>query len=344
MANTRTHNGDASGVDLTAAVSVNTPASNDARNAASVQQAIEPLSDVVEAIRQAVTGLADFGDGSDGAATFDGSSTPAGSVKDSPTLYHLARDVFYTDMTVGAGIEVRSAGFRIYVNGTLDMSSAAPILSCDGGNASNATGGTRPGASGILGTGSAGAGANGGVNAGNSNNLLNALGGSGGSGGTGSGSGAPGTSAANATAAADGSIHILSSMLTGLLVGVNGNIFVNGGAGGGGGQGSGALAGGGGGAGGGVLLISARIVNLSGTAIIRAKGGNGGQGGISAGGGGGGGGGAIIFCYRTVVSGSTAPATAITSASVPKGTGGNGGAGGSNGADGSAGAFFIRRV
>jgi len=343
MANSRTHNGDASGVDLTAAISVNTPASGDARNAASIQQSVEPLSDVVEAIRQAVTGYDHFGDGSDGAATFDGSNAVTGCTR-SGSVYTATRDLFYTDATFSAGVELKMAGFRLYINGTLNMTTAAPIISCDGGNASGTTPGTRPGASGILGTGSAGAGANGGVNAGNSNNLLNALGGSGGSGGTGTGGGSPGTSAANAPAATDGSIHLISSLTTGLIVGVSGFIFVNGGAGGGGGQGSGALAGGGGGAGGGVLLICARNVNLSGTAIIRAKGGTGGNGGLSAGGGGGGGGGAVIFLYRSAVSGSTAPSTAITSSSVAAGVGGNAGSGGGNGSTGSAGAFYIRRV
>ncbi len=285
-----------------------------------------------------------FGGGSDGAAVFNGVGAVTGASGTGP--YTLTRDVFYTDATFSAAVVLNTAGFRMFVNGTLDMSSAAPAIKCNGGigtsGGGGGTGGTRPGASGVLGADAGGAGGGGGLDGGTSKTLAVALGGSGGSGGTGDGAGGPGTSAATAPTAAQGSIRVPSSLDTGMLFGASGISVVQGGCGGGGGQGSGALRGGGGGGGGGVLLLFVRVVNFSGTAIIQAIGAAGGAsqgGGTATGGGGGGGGGSVIFVYRATTG--TAPSTIIGASSYAAGAGGAGINGGTDGAAGTAGQAIL---
>lgn len=339
MANTRTHTADASGVDLAAVVAVSTPASGDARNAASIQQAVEPLSDVVEALRLD-GGNAIFGDGSMGAAAFDGALGVTGCSR-SGSVYTATQDLFYTDAVFAANVTLKMAGFRLYVSGTLDCHASTVIIHADGGAASGSTQGAAAGASAIL--AATGAGGAGGGNGGGSATASACLGAAGGTGGTGTGGGSPGTSTATAATAAQGSIRTPGSIWTGMLFGASGAVAANGGAGGGGGQGSGGgTNGGGGGGGGGVLLICARIIRLAASTVLRAAGGAGGSAsGASAGGGAGGGGGCVILLYRSRYAGSTAPAGLV---SAPAGAGGAPGAGGGAPSAGSVGATIIFQV
>ncbi len=282
-----------------------------------------------------------YGSGVDGAAVFDGVSVVTGCSGTGP--YTALRDLFYTDVTMSAGVKLNMAGFRLYVNGTLNTSALSVDIKADGGTGgSGGTGGaagTRPGANGVVGADSNGAGGAGGVNGGTSKALTVALGSAGGTGGTGLGGGAPGTSGVTAPTAAMGNISVPTSIISGMLYGSGGINVVQGGCGGGGGQGSGVLAGGGGGGGGGVLIICARVTRFAASTRLGAAGGAGGAGAVGAGGGGGGGGGAVLLVYRSVYSGSTTPSAAIID--VTGGNGGALGAGGGNGAAGSAGQSII---
>ena len=163
-----------------------------------------------------------FGDGSDGAATFDGATNYNSFSSRSGSVYTLTRDVFLTDATLSAGVTIKTVGFRIYINGTLTMTSAAPIIHCDGNDGSAGTAGAAVGN--IL--ASSGAGGNGGASGGPNNgsagtSVTAALGGSGGLAGTGAGgAGAAGT--ATAPTAAMGNIRVPGSVSTGMLFGVSG--------------------------------------------------------------------------------------------------------------------------
>ena len=83
------------------------------------------------------SGIFSYGDGSDGAATFDGSSTPAGSSK-SGSDYTLTRDVYYTNATLSTGVTLNPAGYRIFGTGVLTLNGTAIIKR--NGNAGGAGG------------------------------------------------------------------------------------------------------------------------------------------------------------------------------------------------------------
>lgn len=94
-----------------------------------------------------------FGNGLDGAVTFDGSTTVLG-LAPSSGVYTLTRDICCTDITItGATTQIATSGYRIYATGTLDISAAAltagairwrTAANMNGGNAAGATGGTAP--------------------------------------------------------------------------------------------------------------------------------------------------------------------------------------------------------
>lgn len=90
----------------------------------------------------------DFGDGSDGAVTFDGSTTVLG-LAPSGGVYTLTRNVFLTNATVNSGVTVKPNGFLIYGTGTLTNNGT---IHDNGGNGTAAT----SGAAGAGGTGAAG--------------------------------------------------------------------------------------------------------------------------------------------------------------------------------------------
>jgi len=256
-----------------------------------------------------------YGDGSDGDAVI---AAPA----------PIARDMYYENLTINAGIALTTAGFKIFVRGTLTFGAAASIVNTGGaGGASPAGTAGAAGAGQTVGPGFIGVIAAAGFGAGNAGtNATTSMGGIGGAGGAGNGGGNAGGAGGTVTAptAAQGDVQGIRKMpncVTGALAGTAIATLISGGAGGGSGGGSGAVVAAGSGGGAGVILVAARI--FAGTGTIEAVGGAGGAGGAAAdaGGGGGGGGGVVITVSDDVV-----PATITTS--VLGGAGGIGGAGG----------------
>ena len=276
-------------------------------------------------------GVPFYGDGSDGNVTISGSVV-------------LLRDMYYNNLTItGAGNQIVStAGYRIFVAGTLDItgavSGAIQRNPGNGNNASGATGGTAgtflgntvlggsstaptSGTTATTGTGTA---------ASSIATVATAMGGVAGTAGAGGALGAVGVAGQTATAGSTNrvayvDVYLLrgASLLTGGFSGTGGSS----------GNGNGTSAGGGGGAGGvggSVVAIFCNILkrdNTTATNAISYFGSNGGNGGnaVAGGGGGGGagaGGGCIYFVYNSL-QGSTG--TNIFRASG--GAGGNGGTG-----------------
>lgn len=253
-----------------------------------------------------------FGDGSDGALAFDGTSAVTGCSL-AATVYTLTRDLYASSITLsGTVTRIKTANFRIFINGTL-AANVDCIISADGTAASGGTGGTglasqtlqgsQAGGDAVpLGTGTAGQGS------------ARALGGSGGDGGalTGSpsvGGGASGGIATAPTAAQGGMPHHALFALLGGFVNAQGTSFGIYGGGGGGAagnmSGSGSGSAGAGGASGGIVDVFALNITVaaSKTLTLRANGGAGSNAtsGTAAqlGGGGGGGGGAVLLTYGT---------------------------------------------
>ena len=255
------------------------------------------------------TSAIELGNSSDGSVTIS-----------SPTT--LSRDMYYTNLTVNSTLT--TAGYRIYVSGTLSGSGTIDWgTPNNGGNGGNGTGsagggggaggatsgsgvftsaaGSAGGAGGRLGVGS-----NGATSAGANTTPLSSRGGTGGNGSVAGGSaGTQGITFGNQipTESKYTSGYVVESPLT------IASLKKWGGTGGGGGGGyvpgsEGAGGGGGGGASGGIVWIACNT--WDGTFTIKSIGGNGGNGGnaftsfggVGAGGGGGNGGDAIIL-YKT---------------------------------------------
>ena len=58
-----------------------------------------------------------FGEGTDGAATFDGTTTVI-SLAPTSNVYKLVKDIYCTNLTVNSGVTLFTNGFRVFVNGT----------------------------------------------------------------------------------------------------------------------------------------------------------------------------------------------------------------------------------
>lgn len=278
-----------------------------------------------------------FGDASDGDATIMTSSQTVGTWLTSGVMQ---RDAHLENLTFGAAGKIDTNGFRIFVDGVLDISSAqeaaitmtAALGGAGGGPGSGGVGAT--GFSSSVSFGGSGGGGNGGAtgggNTGTSTDPSN--GGSGGSGGSGNGSGAGvGGTASHRTR--------LTGVLSNLLRGAT--LLFGGAGGGGGGHGNyfatNYVGGGGGGAGGGAVAIFAReIARGASTAAgaIQFNGGGGGNGNSYGGaGGGGGGGGGFVYIVCGTRSGTEAADAVEASGGgggLPSATG-NGGNGGNGG-------------
>lgn len=271
-----------------------------------------------------------FGTGVDGDHTVIGTET-------------LLRDKFYRNLTIPAGTALRTAGFRVYVSGTLTIAPGAVLHNSgqDGQNGADAI----PGFSNALG----GAGAP-------TTNMLG--GGDGGNGGFDDEDGDPGHSTAdypanepikNGGKGGDGTSGVGGAggsttpqfgfgtyMISTMAVGS----FVSGGPGGGGGAGNdngGDVGfGGGAGGGGGVIMISAKHIDAA-PGTIQARGGKGGDGASDGAGGGigGGGGGGVGGTIIIVTNDRIAPPVDFSG-----GAGGVGFNGGANGAVGDGGALI----
>jgi len=278
-----------------------------------------------------------FGDGSDGAATFDGSTSYAAFSSRSGSLYTLTRDTHLTSCTIDSGVTVDTNGYHLNVRGTLNNDGTICRVAANGANGgsggaaltsksiggSSGKGADRVSSSGSV-AGSTGA-----------TNTTLGFGGAGGAGGASSGGGAGGAGgAAPVIAPQRGDPRHLPWGAMGWVLGSTGSGQFLGGAGGGSGGTTGILgSGGGGGAGGGAVIIKAHKI-ANGSGVTHADGGNGGNGAVNlgwGGGGGGGGGGVVVLVYNVL----TGPGT-IRAAGGAKGTA-PGGAPATDGADGSAG-------
>lgn len=305
-----------------------------------------------------------FGNGSDGACVFDGTTLVVSTVApqlgsfysvpapyDVYELYILQRDLFCSTITVSNLVYVDLQGFRIFANGGTTMNGNGVIgplsetgfggssaFPGNGGGASSV--GTIPGTGGVGGTGNTGAGS-----AGTTPGAGAPLGmtGNGGHGGAGAAAGGTGGVGASTFTGTQGDLHTLPTCMTG-RTSANVAIATSMSAGGGGGGGdNGTHRGGGGGAGGGYLAMASLFIITNNTSALIATGGAGGAGATGGGATGGGGGGhGGIACV--VIGGGSQPTISV--AGGAGGIGGVGGAAGTAGADGivlgpSGGAYLV---
>ena len=259
-------------------------------------------------------GAQEFGNGSDGALVFDGSTTILGIVPSSG-IYTLARDVFATDLTVGAGAKIQTNGFHIYCTGFCDVHDAHGI-NADGPSAPNQFPGTGVTAT-FYNVTNADKGGSGAGNAGNASTASpqswptyagaahDVAGGSTGAGGGGGSitghDGGAGGAITPATANAGG--YGLRSAEAGSSINntVSSQQYSYGSGGGGGGWDGASGLGGGGGNGGRIVYLAASTLKTTGGAGTVSADGGAGHAGVSdpGGGGGGGGGGQIVVTYGT---------------------------------------------
>jgi hypothetical protein len=307
-----------------------------------------------------IPGFGDFGDGSDGTATMDGTTAVTGYTLTNPGvsgIYTATRETFFQNLTVNAGITVPHHGFALNVRTLLTNDGH---IHCDGPSATSQTGAAAVVSTGQLPPGVAG-GNGGNTNSPGSNGTAAAAGPRGFStaaapGGTGSvttptagTSGGVGHGGGGGAALANGGaggavtlatntpydVHNKYPATTALAVtntGVSGKF--TGGSGGGGGAGGGVTVGGGGGASAGWMVIRARA--FAGAGTYTANGGNGFHGIASgtlnqAGSAGGGGGPASVIAVVT------AQQTGLPSFQAIGGLGAAGGAGNGTGPAGTAG-------
>ncbi len=264
-----------------------------------------------------------FGDKSDGALVYDGSTTILGMAPVA-NVYTLTRDIWASAITVNSGVTIKPVGFRIFVNGVLTITSGT--IQNDGGAGTNGTNGVA-GVAGAAGSGGqtwgngtvARAGGNGlGIttavaangNPGAGAGLTSSLGGSGGNGDSATTTTGTGTVGSGVTVTAPtatvGVPRYTPDAVVGVKLGSSSSTPWTFGCGGGGGAVSQTStgncdSGGGGGGAAGVFIFARSIVN---NGTISANGGVGGNGFCSgkanqaAGGGGGGGGGCVILVYQ----------------------------------------------
>lgn len=273
-----------------------------------------------------------FGDGSDGAVAFDGTSTFsfASTTGSAPNLaYTLTRDVFATSLAVSSGKTLNPNGFRIFCQGAFSNAGTIQYL---GANATGAPGAAGPGGGTLQPPGSGATGTNG---AGAQASTTNGAAGTGAGGAGGNGTSGAGGAARNPGWSTAFPFRLPSAALTGIPVGKTsaGAQVPAGGPGGSSGAGDGTTGGlgGGGGSGGGIVIILAWSASNTGTITVAGgNGGNGvlGTGAASGGGGGGGGGNIIVYTLSAWTAGTT---------NVSGGTGGSAAGTGTAGAAGSAG-------
>jgi hypothetical protein len=291
-----------------------------------------------------------FGDGSDGSATISSGTTT------------LTRDMSYSNLTISGSGVLNTAGFRVFVAGTLDISAAgAGAITCNAtsaggtGGATGAAGstGNRGGNGNTITTSATVSPATGTTTVGNTVGTVSAaawMSGQSGASGNG-GSGSSGSGGSGYTPGAS-SAAFARRRWTDTFFGPGSTITAGyPRIGGGGGGGDGTNSGGGGGGGGGygeMIYLSAQAIargSNATAAIIQAKGLAGGAGGsptlgnTGGGGGGTGGSGGWVFIAYWTITGSTIT-NAIDVSSGAGGAGGNGhgtGNGGTGGGSGGSG-------
>ena len=283
-----------------------------------------------------------LGDGSDGAATFDGSTAVTGYTLAGST-YSAQRETAFTDATFSNGVILDQtnasahAGFALFIAGTATITSGTATIKYNGIAASGQTGGAGLGNNPQGNNSAAGAGSiqnagQVGANAGNWTNKIK--GGVGGNGGA-----SPTAIGANGGTVGNTYTALLGEILTWhqarlARINLSNPGIVSGGAGGASGAGTVGIAGGGAGGGGaGVGVVGIGAVAGAGTLVIEARGGAGSNGiaalGSNAAGGGGGGGGILFIGFG----GSTQPGNLTLQCpggafGTPQGTGNPGTAGG----------------
>lgn len=282
-----------------------------------------------------------FGDGSDGTATFDGSTAVTGCTR-SGSVYTAIKDLAFTTSTFTNGVTLDlsggTAGFELNCSVALvGPASGTATIKCNGNAASGATAGAALTSSSPIGA-TSGAGAGGIQNAGQGggaagtwqNSFKAGNGGNGGASAT--NAGATGGTAGSTLTDAQASMVTWADIRRARTLG---GTILSGGAGGASGGGTtGVASGGGGGSGGGWCRVNAKTITNGAQLAIQANGGAGANGvGGNAGGGGGGGGGYAIVAHG----GSTTPAGLVSGTNVtaaggalgsPAGTGSAGTAGG----------------
>lgn len=296
-----------------------------------------------------------FGNGEDGNHTINSTDATIGTWIVNGVIQ---RDVFFNNLTMSAGGQINTNGWRIYIKGVLDITNASadairaavPTVGGDAINQNAGSGGLAFHAAQTLGASTAGGlGATGVVGAAAESAAVtntSCLGGRGGARGWLGG----GTAVVGAPPTFKMNTWYRDAIKTGILFNAGG-----GGKGGASGAGDGVVAGGGGGgggAGGGWVYICARSINRGpGTAAgcISAVGGNAGNGAsrttgaVGGGSGGGGGGGGIVHIFYDTLLGTTA-INAINTSGGLGGGGGNGtfvGASGGGGGQGGYGGWIM---
>lgn len=298
-----------------------------------------------------------YGDGSDGAITFDGSTAYAALSSLGGGVYTLTRNVYGTTILLSGTAIVDCANAEVYATISISRTGTAKFRN-NGNAASSGTGAvakagiTLPGQV-AGGNGGGGSNNNSQGGAGNGGTAVTfglvGIGAGGGAGGPGSGGG-PGAGGGGGAAPATKRLPRTLELATWFFDYITGSLQLiqtsSGSGGGGGGWGSGTSgstggSGGGGGGPAGIVKVSAPTITDAGTGtMFEAIGGAGGNGtaasGSSAasggGGGGGGNGGIILRIYHTRTGTAT---TAVTGGAA--GTGGAGAAGGNAGVAGTAG-------
>ena len=300
--------------------------------------------------------IAIYGNGQDGSLSISSGTTT------------LTRDMFYTNLTISGTASINPNGFRIFVNGTLDLSNApagAIALNGAAGNAGAASGTTTgPVASPSLSAGPAPLGGLGTSATGSAGSTTTTAGTAGAviqgvcfNGGVAGGAGASGASATGAAGTPGALITQAARLLynfaqypevTFVDNGASSNIQLTKGGqssqsgGGGAGDATAGASGGSGSQGGGTIFIFAQTIargTNSNVGIIQAKGGAGGNGGSAAagirggGGGAGGSGGGWVYIVYDTLTGSTIT-NAIDVTGGAGGAGGNGFGTGATGGDG----------
>ena len=225
-----------------------------------------------------------FGLGGDGVCALTGTTNNDFSSR-LGTTYYLEQDVYCSSLTLSPGVTLNTAGYRVFVQGTLTLDSGSAIEN-DGHAGTASLGGAALDAESL---GASGAGGGTGPSYTLGTCPTPDLGGVGGFNAIGSG----GVTLGVGPSLSAGGYEVLESTPTAITDrDLDGNVI----AGGCGGTGA---AGGGGGGGGGVVVIVARVVTVSGDATISANGGDGYAASATDAGGGGGGGLVIVVSTTT---------------------------------------------
>lgn len=83
--------------------------------------------EIVETLETADLPNPIYGSGVDGSITLNGSSSGTDAITGSGTSYTLDRDLFCKNLSLGSSVHLNTNGYRVFVQGTLTMSSSSRI-------------------------------------------------------------------------------------------------------------------------------------------------------------------------------------------------------------------------